>query len=92
MAAPRCIVEWEHWKKMLANPPPSVPPKDLGAEFPTQDTVGAISWDVNGRLAAGVSRFAIASEWSDTDPVRSGGLLLKYPGRVGEVSRLHDRV
>jgi taspase (threonine aspartase 1) len=94
LVAPRCIAEWEHWKKMLADSSSYVPPKKLLAEFPMQDTVGAISWDSNGRLAAGVSRFAIAQrcKCSYTDSLDSGGLLLKYSGRIGEVSGLHDRL
>ncbi|KAH7913905.1 nucleophile aminohydrolase [Hygrophoropsis aurantiaca] len=41
------------------------------AESVMQDTVGAVAWDNKGDMAAGVS---------------SGGLLLKYPGRVGEAA------
>jgi taspase, threonine aspartase, 1 len=59
LVAPHCISEWKIWKKILADPPPSLSKKDLAAEIPIQDTVGAISWDSNGKLAAGVSRFAI---------------------------------
>lgn len=36
-----------------------------------QDTVGAVVWDSQDRLAAGVS---------------SGGILLKHPGRIGEAA------
>ena len=50
-----------------------------------QDTVGAISWDSRGNLASGVSRFAIALASSHAHLAHSGGLLLKYPGRIGEV-------
>ena len=90
LVTPRCVSEWEHWKKMLDDPPPSIPRQDLGAEMPMQDTVGAISWDLNGRLAAGVSRFVIALTCSCTHLVHSGGLLLKYPGRIGEVRERYD--
>jgi len=70
LVAPRCTAEWKNWKKMLVDSPPT-PTKDLAVEMPIQDTVGAISWDSGGKLAAGVS---------------SGGLLLKYPGRIGEAA------
>lgn len=89
LVAPRCISEWEHWKKILVDLPSSTPQKYLDVETPMQDTVGAISLDSNGKLAAGVSRFAISLACSCTHLVRSGGLLLKYPGRIGEVRKLH---
>jgi taspase (threonine aspartase 1) len=69
--------------------PSSVPQEDLNEAKSMQDTVGAISWDSNGKLAAGVSRFATGLECSRADLVHSGGLLLKYPGRIGEVRKLH---
>ena len=87
LVAPHCITEWEHWKKILNTSPSSILRQDQGARMPMQDTVGAISWDLNGGLAAGVSRFVIPPACARTHLGRSGGLLLKYPGRIGEVSR-----
>jgi isoaspartyl peptidase/L-asparaginase-like protein (Ntn-hydrolase superfamily) len=87
LVSPRCVEEWEHWKKVLADVQSSTPPTDLRAEMPMQDTVGAICWDSNGKLAAGVSRFGIALVCSRTHSAYSGGLLLKYPGRIGEVRK-----
>ena len=87
LVAPRCVSEWDHWKKMLSDPPPSIPKQDQGPEIPMQDTVGAISCDSNGGLAAGVSRFALAPARACTHSVHSGGLLLKHPGRIGEVRK-----
>ncbi|KAG8213660.1 hypothetical protein J3R82DRAFT_10354 [Butyriboletus roseoflavus] len=76
MVAPSAREDWERWMKrydevaladeLAAGPMAS--PRDA-----MQDTVGAIAWDSEGNLAAGVS---------------SGGLLLKYSGRVGEVKYL----
>ena len=88
LVAPRCISEWEHWKRVLADSPSSTSQNDPGVEMPMQDTVGAISWDSNRKLAAGVSRFVICFICSLTHLFCSGGLLLKYPGRVGEVRKL----
>ena len=53
--------------------------------------MGAVAWHASDGLAAGVSRLVCIStlildnlaEFACND---SGGLLLKYPGRVGEVS------
>ena len=89
LIAPRCISEWEHWNRTLVDLPSPTPQKDLNKAKPMQDTVGAISWDSNGKLAAGVSRFVTALACSHIHLVHSGGLLLKYPGRIGEVRKLH---
>lgn len=85
LVAPRCVSEWEYWKKRLNDSPSSIPKQDQSAETVMQDTVGAISCDSNGKLAAGVSRFVILLVRFFTHLVHSGGLLLKYPGRIGEV-------
>ena len=77
---------------MLADSPPSTPTKDPVGKMPMQDTVGAISWDSNGKLAAGVSRFAISPVCYCAHRVHSGGLLLKYPGRIGEVRKRRGRL
>ena len=60
LVAPRCTIEWEYWKKALSDSSSFIPKQDRNVEMPMQDTVGAISWDSNGKLAAGVSRFVIA--------------------------------
>lgn len=91
LVAPHSIAEWKNWKKVLADAP-STSAKDPAAEMPIQDTVGAVSWDSNGKLAAGVSRFTIVLSSSCTNPVRSGGLLLKCPGRIGEVRKSHGHL
>ena len=92
LVAPRCISEWEHWKKVLNDSPSSIQNQGRGPEMPMQDTVGAISWDFNGGLAAGVSRFVLAPACARAHSVCSGGLLLKCPGRVGEVSKRNGRL
>jgi len=66
LVAPRCISEWEHWKRTLVDSLSSTSQKDLNEAKPMQDTVGAISWDSNGKLAAGVSRFATGLVFSRT--------------------------
>ena len=70
---------------MLIDSPSSAPPETLPKVMPMQDTVGAVSWDAKGKLAAGVSRSAISLTYHCTHFVCSGGLLLKHPGRIGEV-------
>lgn len=89
LVAPRCISEWEYWKKTLTDSQISTTQNPLDGEKPMQDTVGAISWDSDGKLAAGVSRFFIRLTCSRIHLFRSGGLLLKYPGRIGEVRKQH---
>lgn len=91
LVAPRCASEWAHWNKMLSDILPSIPKQEPDAEMPMQDTVGAISWDSNGKLATGVSRFVIVLVCSCAHLIRSGGLLLKYSGRIGEVRKWYDR-
>lgn len=94
--------EWADWKSKLdaasscassCSPPdstgrPAAPLIQADGLHDKQDTVGAVAWDVEGHLAAGVSR------WSAFSPLlvmetywhlHSGGLLLKLPGRIGEV-------
>ncbi|KAG1858195.1 nucleophile aminohydrolase [Suillus subluteus] len=69
MISPRATQEWQKWKSRLDHPVDGDPgnlPQDA-----MQDTVGAVAWDNEGNLAAGVS---------------SGGLLLKYSGRIGEAA------
>jgi len=63
--------EWAKWKARLQTATPSSDSADpLSEESHLEDTVGAIACDKAGDLAAGVS---------------SGGLLLKSPGRIGEL-------
>ncbi|KAG1734669.1 nucleophile aminohydrolase [Suillus paluster] len=69
MISPRATQEWQKWKSRLirsTNGDQESLPQDA-----MQDTVGAVAWDNEGNLAAGVS---------------SGGLLLKYSGRIGEAA------
>lgn len=76
MISPRARREWEYWTRKLEEGD-----KNMDAIEQTdgdgmrglnamQDTVGAVVMDGFGAVAAGVS---------------SGGLLLKDPGRIGEV-------
>jgi isoaspartyl peptidase/L-asparaginase-like protein (Ntn-hydrolase superfamily) len=55
-----------------------------------QDTVGAVAYYHADGMAAGVSRSfcTITVEWALGDLLESdsGGILLKHPGRIGEVS------
>ncbi|CAL1707634.1 unnamed protein product [Somion occarium] len=76
MISPRAQADWERWKTRLdsvcagIDVPEDNFPRSSGLRD-IQDTVGAIAWDPDGGLAAGVS---------------SGGLLLKHSGRIGEAA------
>ncbi|KAJ6500140.1 asparaginase [Mycena vitilis] len=76
LIAPRAQKQWAAWKARLEASGPddaSLGPEDAelhGSMF--QDTVGALAFvGASGELASGVS---------------SGGILLKYPGRIGEAA------
>ncbi|KAL4255002.1 Threonine aspartase 1 [Abortiporus biennis] len=83
LVSPRAHSQWCNWKKRLeeaqSDPSHSMtfsnsqhPPSGTRQENTMmQDTVGALAFDNVGGIAAGVS---------------SGGLLLKYPGRIGEAA------
>lgn len=94
MVAPRAKEDWQRWMKRYDEATSTdeleggttVLPQDA-----MQDTVGAVAWDSEGNLAAGVSRSADRSSlalfemWRRLTFCDSGGLLLKYSGRIGEV-------
>jgi len=69
LISPRAKEEWVKWKGFLDGT--GTDARELTALRDIQDTVGAVAWDTEGGMAAGVS---------------SGGLLLKYPGRIGEAA------
>ncbi|KXN91043.1 Threonine aspartase 1 [Leucoagaricus sp. SymC.cos] len=66
---------WKKWKDRLENETvdrdPDANTDEKDQENLVQDTVGAIAWHPQGGFAAGVS---------------SGGILLKFPGRIGEAA------
>ncbi|KAJ7497469.1 asparaginase [Mycena latifolia] len=74
LITPRAYAEWNTWKARFDS---SVPVDDgqtgdADGLHAVQDTVGAVAWNAaSGDIASGVS---------------SGGILLKYPGRVGEAA------
>lgn len=91
--------EWAKWKARLQNATPSADSSSLpNGQSHLEDTVGAIACDEAGDLAAGVSRSSCCSlNFLCQIELRqgllmvsncSGGLLLKYPGRIGEVNSL----
>lgn len=90
--------EWAKWKARLQNATPSADSSSLpNGQSHLEDTVGAIACDEAGDLAAGVSRSSCCSLKLCQIELRqgllmvsncSGGLLLKYPGRIGEVNTL----
>ncbi|KAJ7217878.1 nucleophile aminohydrolase [Mycena pura] len=72
LITPRAQRQWETWKHRLdSSIAVSGLAKDSDADV-FQDTVGAVAWNaISGEIASGVS---------------SGGILLKYPGRIGEAA------
>ncbi|KAJ6587090.1 asparaginase [Mycena vulgaris] len=74
LITPRARTQWSTWKERLES---SIPvdlrsAEDADGLHAFQDTVGAVAWNAaSGEIASGVS---------------SGGILLKYPGRVGEAA------
>jgi hypothetical protein len=84
MVSPSAREDWHKWTARLTESQSPIHEENV-----LQDTVGAVACDSQGNLASGVSRyffclfrkiFLIAVRSVD-----SGGLLLKLPGRVGEV-------
>jgi len=78
LITPKTYEHWKKWKNRLdsssdTNSSTWINQHDTADERldDIQDTVGAVAWHGSDGLAAGVS---------------SGGLLLKYPGRVGEAA------
>ncbi|KAI0081257.1 N-terminal nucleophile aminohydrolase [Panus rudis PR-1116 ss-1] len=74
LITPRAQRDWERWTERLKPTPYtgfSSTTDPMRTLHDIQDTVGAVAWDPQGGIAAGVS---------------SGGLLLKQPGRVGEAA------
>ncbi|KAF9469911.1 nucleophile aminohydrolase [Collybia nuda] len=67
----RAEAEWKKWKDQIEYSHPTDSPGGGSGPGEMQDTVGAVSWHPEKGMAAGVS---------------SGGILLKYPGRVGEAA------
>jgi isoaspartyl peptidase/L-asparaginase-like protein (Ntn-hydrolase superfamily) len=88
LIAPRAFGEWHLWKQRLETASGA---GDLLGSAPgvLQDTVGAVALDSRGGVAAGVSRCATSACLRVRRVTRrglcSGGLLLKFSGRIGEV-------
>lgn len=93
MMSPRAREEWQKWVRRYESArEPEVPEPAALLAGVMQDTVGAVAWDSRGHMAAGVSRFVFMLGCPNVDPSHvpcSGGLLLKYSGRIGEVSGDH---
>jgi len=72
LITPKTYDHWKKWKNRLDSSDDSSTWLATDERLEDiQDTVGAVAWHESDGLAAGVS---------------SGGLLLKYPGRVGEAA------
>ncbi|KAJ7287827.1 asparaginase [Mycena rebaudengoi] len=71
LVTPNAQKQWTTWKSRLASADPTHP-ADTSGLHAFQDTVGAVAWNpAANEIASGVS---------------SGGILLKYPGRIGEAA------
>jgi taspase, threonine aspartase, 1 len=78
---------WQKWKNRMENKTSPMPEQRLSD---IQDTVGAVAGASQGDIAAGVSRYSASStnlyqKGNKLTILPSGGLLLKHPGRLGEV-------
>jgi len=74
LISPRAKADWTKWTMRLERSKAGEPAVDESESLPEeamQDTVGAVALDARGNMAACVS---------------SGGLLLKYSGRIGEAA------
>lgn len=77
---------WKKWKDRLEGG--VIMEEEPDCENKMQDTVGAVAWHPSSGFASGVSRSSPGFLFCATIYSRfeSGGILLKFPGRVGEVS------
>ncbi|KAF8639581.1 hypothetical protein AX17_001483 [Amanita inopinata Kibby_2008] len=73
LISPQAKGKWKIWRERLASSsePAVTHDEDADVLYDMQDTVGAVTWVERDGTASGVS---------------SGGLLLKYPGRIGEAT------